>query len=168
VRAIIAQATGKYYWEVAMTTWADGSTAIGVTNLTSTPSVWSAAGLAGLCNNGVVYLSGNPLISGLGALTSGALVCFALDAAARLLWVRIGAAGNWNASATYNPATGVGGGSISSITGALCPVAEFNIASETASANFGDSAFSGTVPSGFIAGFSPSTASAQARVLVMA
>jgi hypothetical protein len=152
-----------------MTTWANASTGIGLTNPTSTPNIWNATGLAALCNNGQLYLSGTAIINLFsGTLTSGTVIGFALDAGTKLLWVRVGASGNWNGNATYSPG-GTGGASLSAISGALCPVAEFAAASDAANANFGDSAFTGAVPAGFTSGFGPATAAAaQARVMVLA
>jgi hypothetical protein len=89
------------------------------------------------------------------SLANGNVVCIALDCTARLIWFRIGAAGNWNNNATYNPATGVGGVAIFNFGAALqaFPFAGLQATSDQITANFGDSAFVGAVPSGYTSGF---------------
>jgi hypothetical protein len=85
------------------------------------------------------------------------VVCAALDLDNQLVWFRIGAAGNWNGSASNNPVTGVGGVSISRTglgQGVDCYPWLFLVSSATsATANFGGSAFTGAVPSGFTSGW---------------
>ena len=156
VRTVDRVVSGKFYWEVRMTTWVNGNTGVGLTNGGSTPTIWNAPGLLAIFNNGTFYISGTAQVSGFTGCTSGATIGFALDADARLIWLRVAPAGNWNNSGTANPATGVGGVSVAAIGGTAIPfypVAEFSASADSATANFGDSAFSGTVPSGFTSGF---------------
>jgi hypothetical protein len=170
-RATDKQTTGKYYWEVTMTT---GSIFYG------TGCANASAALSTMYNtpNGaaIVFTSGqfwvNNVNTGIaiGGSGGGATLCFALDLSGNLLWART-TSGNWNGNVANNPATGVGGTSVSAISsGGLYPVACFGAAANC-TANFGDTAFIGAVPAGFTAGF-PTTgsgaAAAQARVMVMA
>ena len=85
----------------------------------------------------------------------GDVIGIALDVGAQLAWFRVAPSGNWNGSGTANPATGTGGLSLASITNVDdCPlVGFFPGIGESATANFGDSAFSGAVPSGFTTGW---------------
>jgi hypothetical protein len=86
-----------------------------------------------------------------GTITSGTVICIAIDVPNKLMWWRLGAAGNWNNVSGRNPATGVGGAGIPNISTAF-PSISFGGA-DTIIANFGGSAFTGAVPSGFTAGF---------------
>jgi hypothetical protein len=90
-----------------------------------------------------------------GTITAGTVVCVAVDATARLIWYRLGAAGTWNNVAGRDPAIGSGGVSINNLGGGIqiYPVAAFTQNGDQITANFGDSAFAGTVPSGFTSGF---------------
>jgi hypothetical protein len=88
----------------------------------------------------------------LSTIVNGDICGLAIDLIAHLLWVRIGA-GNWNGNATYNPATGVGGISLPSglNSGAVFAGISVNNTGDFSTANFGGSAFSQTIPSGFSA-----------------
>ena len=174
VRAIVGQANSKFYWEVTCNSWASTASSIGVTKsgvaFTSLPSSSApGTGVSGVAKTGNVYADGGS-IGTLGAIVTGNVICIALDCTAGLIWFRIGAAGNWNGSGTANPVTGVGGGAIH-LGGAVAiyPTVWPNNTTEQATANFGDSAFTGAVPSGFTSGFPTTVASAvQARVMVLA
>jgi hypothetical protein len=74
----------------------------------------------------------------------------AVDIGAQLIWLRKGAAGNWNNSGAANPATAVGGLSFAGITGAVFPAvsAQFSSA-ETIKINTGQEPFVGARPTGF-------------------
>jgi hypothetical protein len=88
------------------------------------------------------------------------VVCIAFDVGARLAWFRKGAAGNWNGSASANPAIGAGGVACTLGDGIpLYPAVSFGGTGNVATANFGDTAFTGTVPSGFTSGFTSGTTS---------
>ena len=79
-----------------------------------------------------------------------------------MIWFRLGAAGNWNTSGTANPATGVGGLDLAP-TGFgtafdVYPFVYLNTSGNAITANFGGTAFTGTVPSGFTSGWDDSVA----------
>jgi hypothetical protein len=157
VRAIDKQITGKFYWEIAATTVVTTAVFGGFSSSASLSLGFTGAGSIGTCgvaNSGYVFVDSVNTLINIGSFTSGALICIAFDVGARLAWFRLGAAGNWNGSASANPATGSGG--IANTLGdgiPLYPAANFGGTGNVATANFGDSAFTGTVPSGFTAGF---------------
>jgi hypothetical protein len=74
------------------------------------------------------------------------------------LWFRVVPSGDWNASGTADPATGVGGIDVfmDTTSGVLerpfYPSFAAAVAGESATVNFGAGGFSGSVPSGFTAG----------------
>jgi hypothetical protein len=157
VRASDRQVTGKFYWETTLTT-ASSLYGVGCANAGAT----LASLYATPSNAIVVYTTGaiwrNNVNTGLtlGSLAAGGVVlCIALDLTSGLFWARSGAAGNWNGNASANPATGILGLSIAAVGGngiPLYPAACFGVAA-ACTANFGDAAFTGAVPSGFTAGF---------------
>lgn len=154
-RAIDRQVSGKFYWEVTANTWAFSSSAVGL--------AWQAwplnvsittAFTCGVNRNGTLLSDGVASGVAFGTIANASVICIAVDLVARLLWVRIGAAGNWNNNASFSPAAGTGGVSISLGAGVPAyPIVYFAGGSEQVTANFGDSAFTGAVPSGFTAGF---------------
>jgi hypothetical protein len=156
VRSIDRLSSGSFYWETTVTT-ASSSTIVGVGNAgTSLAAASSGAGQAIVnCGTGGIAVNGTAQ-TGLGAITSGGVVCVAVNLATQLIWFRLGAAGNWNGSGTANPATGVGGYSIAALTSVAIPlyaVMECATSGGVLTANFGDTAFTGAVPAGFTSGF---------------
>jgi hypothetical protein len=158
-RAAWSWTTGKYYWEVICNViGGSGSSGIGVAN-TSAAVNFISSGYAGACalqKLGSVILNNSASVTGVGALSNGSIVCVALALDNRRVWFRRNAAGNWNANASYNPATNVGGIDFSVIGGsgvAIFPCYGTDGNLDQYTANFGDSAFTGAVPSGFTSGF---------------
>lgn len=150
-RGVDSQSTGKYYVEYTGTFGANESV-IGFGASTAAISGSSLTGTVVYHKSGLVFVNGNGVLFSLPTLSSGSLLCAALDLTNRLIWFRVGAAGQWNGSGTANPATGTGGQSITAIPATLFPyVNVWN--GDSATANFGDTAFTGAVPSGFTAGF---------------
>lgn len=161
VRAIGSQVTGKIYWEVTfnVVTYSFNGCGIinGVISVNQTPQAAPAGTpMVAVQTNGQIT---GGVISGpnLGVISGGTVVCFAVDCGGQMFWVRSGAAGNWNASGTANPATGAGGVSMTSVNlgggVAVYPWCELGNTNDRMTANFGDSAFAGVVPAGFTAGF---------------
>lgn len=155
--------SGKYYWEVK----AD-----------AIPSYYFSG--CGVCkpsssfenyflyvsSNGNIYRYGNTYIGiNIGAITTGDYFCFAIDLDNRLFWARKNAGGNWNNSASANPATGLGGISYSGYPepAYLTPFAQLGQTADKYTLNAGDSAFSGTVPTGYTSGW-PTTSDHPALV----
>jgi hypothetical protein len=153
-RAVDFQFNGKLYFEAASTTWTGSNTAAGI----GSPS-WGRSG-ANSANAVLAYPNGDIYINSvhfgatalLGAFVANDVMCFAVDLPNQLVWVRRNA-GNWNGSATANPATGVGGFSYSGLFGGfVAPICSFN-AVAAITFDFGDTAFAQTVPSGFTSGW---------------
>jgi hypothetical protein len=158
VRAVDRQVTGKFYWEITATTFAGTASATGIASATSNISGGFAnpnTGQCGINRNGAVFVDGTSQGLAFGTITAGTVICIAVDLTARLIWFRLGAAGNWNTSASANPATGVGGVAVNSLGVGIpaYPATYLFPASDATTANFGDAAFAGTVPAGFTAGF---------------
>ena len=157
VRAVDRQVTGKFYWEYTCNVNTITGTAVGISspNLALNVATTSGTGICALVHVGQVYVDGSLALNFGVTITSGTLICIAVDADARLVWFRIGAAGNWNNSASNNPATGVGGLSVINLGRGIpiFPTAWFSATSEQTTANFGDTAFTGAVPSGYTSGF---------------
>ena len=162
VRSIDRVASGKTYFEVTFTTVSNITAGIATAAASLTTGATQTYTATVANNTGSVAVNGASLAT-LGAITAGSVVCFAFDLDAQLFWARNGAAGNWNASATANPATGAGGlalapGGFGHGISAYGYCGFNSSASGSMTANFGGSAFTGTVPSGFTSGIaSPST-----------
>ena len=155
VRTVDAHNSGKYYWEITYTTVNTNSLTTGLALVTADLTFASATGFTNLARlNGNINVNGVASGSSLGAAVApSSKVGIAVDLTAKLIWFRITPAGNWNGSGTANPATGVGGVNISVVaTAAMYPFMS-GVSSDAVTANFGDSAFTGAVPSGFTAGW---------------
>lgn len=170
VRAADRQVTGKHYWEYTFNSVSGSTGGAGVLSPTyalNNSSGWLAAaiGACGLAFGGLVAVDGstsNLTVGGtagstvnFGTITNGTVVCVAADGGGRLIWFRLGAAGNWNALAGRDPATGTGGISTGylGIAIPICPAVLLSTNTNQITANFGDTAFTGTAPSGFTSGF---------------
>lgn len=162
IRAIDKQVSGKFYWECTCNVIAGSLMAIGfmasAVSLSSGLTSGASPGTVGLANGGRLWVDGTIVPSAtvaLGATPAGTVVCVALDCSARLVWFRLGAAGGWNSPSVANPATGTGG--ISVAVGAGIPAFPAltlgSTSGDQATANFGDTAFTGAVPAGFTSGF---------------
>lgn len=150
--------SGKYYFEVTFVSGtSSGNAAIGVVPanepLTGAQIGYSDAvtGSVGCFqSSGNVYKNGNSTSVGSANnyATVGGYLCVAVDATARLIWFKSGT-NNWNGNVANNPATGVGGISISG-TGPIYPAIGTDKVSNWL-ANFGASVFSQVAPVGFSA-----------------
>lgn len=155
VRAADRQGSGKFYWEYTVTT-GTSALALGVANGAFSLSTFAAgssgSGATVVSNNGNVWFNGTQVLTGLGTVNTGVLICIALNLDNGLIWFRSGAAGNWNASAAADPAGLIGGLNIGPPQ-TYYPVLSFQANTQVVTANFGDTAFTGTAPSGFTGGF---------------
>jgi hypothetical protein len=142
----------KVYMEfVAGATFGGTDTAVGLATPTANLTTIGVAGVGGVILKaaGTVYLNGT-----LQALTAmpvgpGDTVRIAYDWNAQKMWFSVNG-GNWNGNATYDPATGVGG-----IIPGFSSVAAFavfcsNSAGSGVTANFGATAFTYAMPSGYM------------------
>jgi SPRY domain len=157
-RSTSAKTSGKYYFEVTVTTTHGTADCMGilttagtytnlVTNGTNCMVSYKAAG----------NIFSNNVSSGksLGVIASGDVIGVAVDLTARKGWLCKNA-GNWNGDATHDPATGAGGVTLPA-TVAFAPVVGFGGGStstnDAMTANFGATTFTRLVPSGFTAGW---------------
>jgi hypothetical protein len=153
VRSTTSKSTGKHYFEV---TWlsATGGVNSGCGIATSAAVLAgmgaTALGVALMYQSGTIYVNGTS--SGITIGTPSAPICIAVDLTNSRIWFRVGA-GNWNNSGTANPATNVGGINIAALFPASAAYAAVTTqnSTNTYTANFGASAFTQTVPSGFTA-----------------
>jgi hypothetical protein len=161
VRSTLGFSTGKYYWEYTLGVFDNGSSGVGVASSTATlSSMGSTVSQAALVYPaGVIYINGVNTGVSIGTHLAGSIIPVALDIGAKLVWFRSSPSGFWNSGGSANPATGVGGLSVSALVSPLFAGFGCAISGQAMTANFGDSAFIGTVPSGFTSGLSaPPTA----------
>ena len=166
-RGVDHQVAGQFYFEYTMTTWA-GSTSCGVANLAAGFAPGTSTGVSSVNAAGQIVCNGSNIAS-LGARANGNIIGVAVDFTARLIWFRVAPAGNWNGTAGFAPG-GTGGVNISPIGGvgsSVYPYFASITTSNSVTANFGDSAFSGAVPSGYTAGFPPLVVGNAAQVMAM-
>ena len=155
VRATDRQVSGKFYWEYTCTIVVGCGLGFlsSFTALTNGIGASSGPFSCGCGSAGGIFVGGTSTGSSIGTISNGNVVCIAVDFTARLAWFRLGAAGNWNGSATANPATGAGGISHTLGNGVPAHPAITGINTTAITANFGDTAFVGAVPAGFTSGF---------------
>ena len=148
--------SGKYYFEGTFTTLAGGNNyGIGIGDPATTYTNMSFATTGGMMfRSGNIWANGNSGVS-LGARSAGNVIGIAADLDNHKIWFRVAPSGNWNNSGTANPATNTGG--ITITTNTMVPFGIFGgtggVANNVLTANFGASAFTGTVPSGFTSGW---------------
>lgn len=156
VRGASGQTNGKFYFEVThnvigSATADETGLALPGSNITG-----ASTGQIYLTTAGGLKINSSANVATLGAsITAGTVVCWAVDLDNQRVWCRLGAAGNWNGSAGNSPATPSTGASFAvfgAIGISLLPFFYSTINAASVTANFGDSAFSGTVPTGFTAG----------------
>jgi hypothetical protein len=146
-------AVTKLYYEATFANMpSSGSWGVGIANSSFVLSSSPASSLTAIqflsTGNSTCFINAS-LVYNLGASVSGDIVCVAVDTANKRIWFRRNA-GNWNNSGTANPATNTGGFDITYLGSpifALATTQGFTTPSITA--NFGASAFSFTIPSGF-------------------
>lgn len=160
VASTAGKTTGKYYFEVTFTANTGGgnrgvgigTTASTYTNMGNSATTGSVVYVA----SGAIYSNGSSQAISIPGITgAGTVFGVAADLDNRKIWFRTAPSGNWNNNATYNPATNVGGVTIPA--GTMVPFVTFGgtagAANNVFTANFGASGFTGTVPSGFTAGW---------------
>jgi hypothetical protein len=154
VRAYCSVNTGKVYWECTVGTWANNNTGVGLalSSAALNTVATSTLGAALVYRTGSIFINNVNTGSSLGTRASGNIIGIAVDFDAKLIWLRVAPAGTWNGSGTADPATGTGGLSLSSLTQPFFPLFAGVLVNEACTANFGASAFSGSVPSGFYPG----------------
>ena len=146
------QATGKFYFEITFTGSVGLRTAVGLNATLTAP--YGSYGIYLFGNSGQLWDYGSERLNSSSLeMSSGCVVCVAVNLTSNLIWVRINN-GNWNASGSANPATSTGGASIANRgTTAVSPMVG---STGTFAANFGASSFTYSVPAGFTAGWATS------------
>lgn len=159
--ATLGQSSGLWYWEVlsvaqsgagdSNSVVALGDTTYRATGGTGPDSPGKTIHALGYYNSGKIYYNGG-VIATYDAFVIGNVVRVAWNATTQRLWIAV-AGGNWNASGAANPATGVGGLDVSAyLSGTLYPGAGYALISAgSCTANFGHTAFTYSVPVGFMA-----------------
>ena len=154
-------AAGKYDFEVKVEATTTTTNAAGVMS-SDFNGVFSTSSLTVNAHATAVQFAGpatgtsiiwsNALSTGidLGFTPVGTVYCFAIDLTARLAWVRRNNE-NWNANASANPATGVGGVAMAPGYN-FAPIVRFQSSATTTDAmtgNFGTSPYVHPIPAGF-------------------
>lgn len=149
--------TGKYYFEITLVNAGTGPKGCGIA-VPGTPYSQLISGTNGLIviGNGTVFLNGTSILS-IGAMVVGSPIYLAINLDFMLAWLKSAPGNNWNGNASYSPGSpGIGGVDISAVFSAKQTTPAVMINNDLGqqfTANFGQSAFSGTVPSGFTPGW---------------
>lgn len=164
VRSVSSKSSGKFYWETTFNATQSQSgvgLTIGSLSVSTQTFINAGTGKCGVVQPGGVWLdgaSGNYTVGGvagsnvsLGAITSGTVICIAVDLTAKLIWFRLGAGGNWNNAAGRDPATGTGG--VSMPNAGTAYATDCFGGADTMISNFGGSSFTGAAPVGFNSGW---------------
>lgn len=149
VRATTLKSTGKIYFE--FTPNASTDLALGIANATESLGDNLGQSLNSLAyfQGGAVQINGSTL-STIQTWVAGNTVCMAVDFGGKLIWFRTNA-GNWNNNATNNPATGVGGISLSTLAaGPYTTSMGFDVNADAGTGNWTGS-FAQAAPAGFSA-----------------
>lgn len=101
---------------------------------------------------GAMYVNNTTSKGNIGLFNSNDVLCVALDMTSQNIWFRRNN-GNWNNSGTADPSTNSGGHDVSALftSAAAFPLASFVDAALNETINAGASAFTQTIPSGFVA-----------------
>jgi hypothetical protein len=149
VRSTNSYTTGKWHFSITHTTAGNnGNTCSGVATAGANISFPGANNVGVRCTTGDVIANGFTVAT-LGAVTIGSVLDFEVDLVNQTMWARLNG-GNWNASGTANPATNIGGFSISFFgTAAVFAWASFGDTLAVQVANFGAAPFTYAISSGF-------------------
>ena len=161
-RSSAGKTSGKYYFEITLTTEAGGgNTGFGIATTSSTYTAMGNNATTGteVFLNGGIWTNGSTSSRAIGNPVSGQVIGIAIDLDNRKAWFRNwtdgGAlSGEWNGQVigVQDPATNTGGVAIPA--GTMAPICTFNgVTGNVFTANFGATAFVGTVPSGFTSGW---------------
>jgi hypothetical protein len=153
-RSTAYKSSGKYYFEVTTTTTRGNGDSVGILLSTGTyTDLHNGQNCTVVIHagSGLIYSSNSSSGKSLGSdLANGNIVGVAIDLTARRGWFRKNG-GLWNNDASADPAAGTNGVVVA--TGSFGPSVGFTSSGSTAgdamTANFGQSAYSMTPPSGF-------------------
>ncbi len=157
-----AQSTGKYYFEYTINNLA----ATGVNVDTTWGVALTSASYSGLPNAvnaflmnqaGLVFSNHASYGTPFGQRASGNIIGIAINFDNQKIWFRIAPSGDWNNTPGGDPVTNAFGHTTAGLIGAMVPIVGFGgyvgVAGNVITANFGATAFSGAVPSGFTSGW---------------
>jgi hypothetical protein len=157
VRSTTWRTITKVYFEVLYTKINGGSQiGCGLALAVADLALYAGNATGGIAVNclggGAIWRNGASTGIALGNVSNGQMHCVSVNLATMHFWARIDS-GNWNGSPTADPATDTGGIDISSVFAgqhvyAAQPMSLFD---DSATANFGVTAFANAVPSGFAA-----------------
>lgn len=153
-RSVLSKSSGKLYCEFAVDNSAVvDHTSVGLTTAAANPSsylgnVGSAAYMAYRSSDGAFSIN-NLLNTSMGLFASGDGLRMAADLDAKLIWWWCSRQGTWNRNPAANPATGVGGASLASLTGPFFVAIECFAQNDQISVAFGPT-FSFGAPTGFL------------------
>lgn len=151
---VASHSSGKFYFENTLTTKASTNTSFLVTGIgnastNSGDSIGNNANSVGANGGGGVSCNGSSLGTYAAGIAQGDVQCIAVDLTANLFWVRLNG-GAWNGGGSADPATGVGGYTMTGLAaGPYFPAASFVTAGDVWTGNFGASAYAQTRPSGY-------------------
>ena len=152
VRSLASASSGKKYWELTANAITAAPNSISEGLVTSALAVNGDLGSdlngIGWRGDGGVIINGSQ-VAGIQGWQHGDVLSFAVDLDNKKIWFRTNG-GNWNNNASNNPATNTGGIDISGL--AAGPYFAFGQAFaplDSLTADFGDSPYANTVPSGF-------------------
>lgn len=153
VRAVAGKTLGKFYFEITETGAAAGNEVVGIANASAGLTLYVGFNNNSSGMDGTGNIIRNSASVGTGTnVASGDIISIAVDRDNNAFWFRVNG-GIWNNNAANDPATNTGGVAISAVTGTIFPAANGYLSTDTFTANFGASAFTYAVPSGFIAGW---------------
>lgn len=162
-RSTALKNSGKYYFEVTVTDFEGGFDCIGLITAagTYTNFVNDGSNCAACYRSiGGVWTNGSNSGKAIGTLNDGDVIGVAVDLDNEKIWYRKAPSGNWNGEVigSQDPANNIGGASISNFAATtMGPAVGFGgggtQAGDNCTANFGASAFTGIVPSGFTSGW---------------
>jgi hypothetical protein len=158
VRTVSSKTTGKFYTECKwVATPTGGDTGFGWATAASTlTSLGVSSPTATICfKSGALWANGSSTGISLGTFAINDFICCAIDLTVSRVWYRKNG-GLWNNNASGDPAANVAGidisgfqtNNVTALFGAAC----MNNTTDSLTANFGDSLFNQTVPSGFTSG----------------
>lgn len=148
--------TRKFYWEITPNfTGTPVNNGVGMTSAERYASGNDPNGTGGLnwLANGNLSSNNGASSFTLGTYTTGTILSFAYDFAAKLLWVRSGCAGLWNNNVGADPGTGAGSVSPNWTTPTTVFIMGwdgYNGNADGFTLNTGASGFACTAPSGFV------------------
>jgi hypothetical protein len=165
-RSTTSRGSGLAYFELTITSRSSSSghnqgTVFGFANSSATLT----GGYPGANNNSVGAQTGdNPggILYNTAAygtyigtqVSAGDVVGIAVDMNKGLFWIKnVTTASNWNNSASADPAAGVGGFGVPTVSDAffMWAGANLGVVADVSTVNFGAAAFAGTLPSGYVA-----------------